>query len=232
MLNRAALRRGVGDALPLFLTVIPFAFVIGLAVVETGMAPLVGWSTSPIIFGGAAQLTVITFLGAGTAVVAVITAALVIQARHLMYSAALAPAFQKQPRWFRWIAPYALIDQVFALVIFRTDDEPADFRSYYLGTMMVYITGWCSMTALGLVVGPLIPESWNFGLAIPLMFVALVVMGINRWPKAVAAVTAGGVTYLLGGLPNRYGLLIGALAGVGAGYLVSTWWERIEEARQ
>ena len=220
-LNRDPFRKGVSDALTLFVTVIPFAFVIGLAIVESGMSPLVGWSSSPIIFGGAAQLTLITFLGAGTAVVAVITAALVIQARHLMYSAALAPVFQRQPRWFRWVAPYALIDQVFALTIMRAADDPDDFRSYYLGSMIVYIIGWCSMTALGLVLGPLVPESWNFGFAIPVMFVALVVMGVNRWPKAVAAVVAGAVTYLFSGLPNRYGLLIGALTGVVVGYLVS-----------
>lgn len=220
-LNSKPFRKGISDAVALFVTVIPFAFVIGLAIVESGMSPLVGWSTSPIIFGGAAQLTLITFLGTGTAVAAVITAALVIQARHLMYSAAMAPTFQQQPRWFRWLAPYALIDQVFALTIFRAKDDPADFRSYYIGSMIVYITGWSSMTALGLVVGPLIPEAWNFGFAIPLMFVSLVVLGVNRWTKAFAAAVAGSVAYLCSGLPNRYGLLIGAVAGVAGGYLMS-----------
>ncbi len=220
-LNRSMVRKGVGDALPLFLTVIPFALIIGLAVVESGLAPLVGWSTSPLIFGGAAQLVVLTLLGTGGAVFAVISAALVIQARHLLYSAALAPVFQRQPRWFRWIAPYALIDQMFALTVVRVGDDPVDFRSYYIGTASVYMIGWNTMTAAGLLIGPQVPTSWELGFAVPLMFVVLLVIGIDRWPKLAAAVAAAGATYLSAGLPNKTSLLVGGGAGVLVGLIVS-----------
>ena len=94
---------------------IPIAVVIGLTVVETGMNQLVGWSSASIIFGGAAQLTLISLLGSGTAV----TAAIVVNACHLMYSAALAPKFQEQLRWLRWVGPYLLIDQLLALSMLR-----------------------------------------------------------------------------------------------------------------
>lgn len=220
-LNRAMVRRGVGDALPLFLTVIPFALIIGLAVVESGLPPLIGWSSSPLIFGGAAQLVVLTFLGAGTAVFAVISAALVIQARHLLYSAAMAPAFQRQPRWFRWLAPYALIDQMFALTVVRAGDDPDDFRSYYIGTASVYIIGWNTTTAAGLLIGPQVPTTWELGFAIPLMFVILLVVGIDRWPKLAAAVAAAGATYLSAGLPNKMSLLVGGGVGVLVGLIAS-----------
>ena len=200
---------------------IPFALVIGLAVVQSGLPPLVGWSSSPIIFGGAAQLTVLTLLGAGTATGAVIAAGLVVQARHLMYSAALAPTFQDQPRWFRWLAPYALIDQMFALGSFYTESDPVDFRSYYIGSGAVYILCWNITTAIGLLVGPLVPESWGIGFAVPVMFVALVVMGLNRWPKVAAAVAAGIAAYLAIGMPNRSGLLVGSFVGVVVGFIVS-----------
>lgn len=220
-LNRALVRKGVGDALPLFLTVIPFALVVGLAVVESGMPPLIGWSSSPVIFGGAAQLVLISLLGAGTAVVAVIGAALVIQARHLMYSAALAPTFQKQPRWFRWLGPYALVDQMFALAVVHADDDPVDFRSYYLGAASVYIVGWNLATAAGLLIGPRVPASWDLGFAVPLMFVILLVVGIDRWPKIFAALVAAAATYLTAALPNRTSLLIGGVVGVAAGLAAS-----------
>lgn len=220
-LNRAMFRRGIGEALPLFLTVIPFALIIGLAIVESGLHPLVGWSASPIIFGGAAQLVVLTLLGSGTALAATIAAGLVIQARHLMYSAALAPTFQKQPRWFQWLGPYVLIDQMFALASTRTHESPEDFRSYYLGAGLVYVIGWNSTTAIGLLIGPVVPESWQLGFAIPLMFVVLLISGINRWPKLVAAVVAAVVTYLTAGLPNKLGLIIGGVVGIAAGVLAS-----------
>ena len=61
--DRAAARQGVIDALPLFVPAIPFGLVIGLAITESGMNPFVGWSGSWLIFGGAAQLTLVTLLG-------------------------------------------------------------------------------------------------------------------------------------------------------------------------
>lgn len=220
-LDRAMFRRGIGEALPLFLTVIPFALIVGLSVVESGLHPLVGWSTSPLIFGGAAQLVVITLLGSGTAMAATVAAGLVIQARHLMYSAALAPTFQRQPRWFQWVGPYALIDQMFALASTRTHESPESFRSYYLGAGMVYLIGWNSTTALGLLIGPAVPESWQLGFAIPLMFVVLLVSGLNRWPKLAAALVGASVTYMTAGLPNKLGLIIGGVSGIAAGVMAA-----------
>lgn len=209
----------MADALPLFVPAIPFGLVLGLAITESGIGNFVGWTSSPLVFGGAAQLTLISLLGAGTAFIAAISAALVVNARHLMYSAAMAPVFQKQPRWFRWFGPYFLIDQLFALMTLRLDDEPAIFRRYYLSAASVFVVGWNITTALGLIIGPVVPQSWQLEFAIPVMFVGLVVMGINRYPKAVAAIVGAATTYLLAGMPNRSGLLVGAFVGVVAGVI-------------
>lgn len=205
--------------MPLVVSAIPFALVIGLAITESGIGSLIGWTGAPLIFAGAAHLTLITLLGTGTAVVAAVSAALVINARHMMYSAALAPAFQKQPRWFRWIGPYALLDQMFAIVILRKDDDPDDFRTYYLTASVIFITFWNIMVALGLLIGPVVPETWQLDFAIPVMFVGIVVMSIDRYPKAVAAIVGATASYLFAGLSNRAGLLVGALVGIIAGVL-------------
>lgn len=218
--KRAISRQAVIDAIPLEIPAIPFALVLGLVITESGIDYLVGWSSSPLIFGGAAQLTLISLLGTGTAWVAAVAAGLVVNARHIMYSAALAPTFQHQPRWFRWLGPYTLIDQVFALVSVRPEEEPAAFRRYYLTAGATFWIFWQALVALGLVIGPVVPEEWNLGFAVPLMFVGLIVVGINKWPKVVAALVGAGVTYLFAGLPNKAGLLVGALAGVLAGYLI------------
>lgn len=218
-LDRSTVWRGVTDALPLFVPAIPFAFVIGLAIIDAGINPLLGWSTSWIIFGGAAQITVITLLGGG-AVLAAIAAGLVVQARHLMYSAALAPAYQKQTPWMRWLGPYVLIDQVFALSSLRTDDDPHTFRTYYLTVGFTIWILWQFTTALGLIVGPVVPAGWRLDFAIPILFLGLVVIGIDRYPKLVAALVAAGVTYLAANLPNRAGILVGSLAGIAAGTLL------------
>jgi 4-azaleucine resistance transporter AzlC len=215
--DRSVARQGVIDALPLFVPAVPFGLVIGLAIADSGMNLLVGWSSSWIVFAGAAQLTLITLLGSGAAAVAAVGTALVVNARHLMYSAALAPAFQRQPSWFRRLGPYLLIDQVFALVTLRPEEEPDRFRTYYLAVAATFWSLWLAVTALGIVIGPVIPEEWNLEFAVPILFIGLLILGIDHWPKVVAAVVGAATTYLAAGLPNRTGLLVGAAVGILAG---------------
>ena len=217
--DRAVARQGMIDALPLFVPAIPFGLVIGLAITESGMNPFVGWSGSWLIFGGAAQLTLVTLLGTGVAVAAAVGTALVVNARHLMYSAALAPTFQSQPRWFRWLGPYLLIDQLFALTTVRPPDEaPESFRTYYLAAGATFWVLWLVVVAFGLLLGPVVPEAWNLEFAIPILFIGLLVLGIDHWPEMVAALVGAAVTYMAAGLPNRTGLLVGAFVGMVAGF--------------
>lgn len=218
-------RRAVSDCVPLFLPAIPFGFVLGLAITESAMPTAIAWSTSPLIFAGAAQLAVVTL--AGTASVwAVIVAGLVINTRHVMYSAAMAPAFQRQPRWMRWVGPMFLIDQVFALAFLQVDRPPAEFRRYYLSAGLFFYLNWQWAVALGMVVGPVVPESWRLEFAPAVMFLGLVLIGINRMPQAVAAFVGGSVALVTAGLPDRLGILVGAVAGVAAAAVAEAYVAR------
>lgn len=221
--DRAVIRQAFLDAIPLYIPGIPFALVIGLAVVDSGIHPFIGWSGSWLIFGGAAQLTVISLLGTGTALVAAISAALVVNARHIMYSAAMAPRFQNQPRWMQLVGPYLLIDQVFALASLRRVDDPDTFRTYYLTVGVTFWILWQVTTALGLLIGPIIPGEWNLPFAVPILFLGLIVMSIDKSPKLVAALVGAGATFLFAGLPSRTGLLVGAVAGIVAGTIAERY---------
>lgn len=202
--------------MPLFLPAIPFAFVLGLAFTESAMPTPIAWSTSPLVFAGAAQLAVVTL--AGTASIwSVVAAGLIINTRHVMYSAALAPTFRHQPRWMRWCGPFLLLDQTFALASLWTERTPAEFRRYYLTVGIFFWVSWQWATALGMLVGPIVPDSWQLEFAPPVMFIGLVLIGIKRLPQAVAAVVGGTVALATAGLPDRLGILIGAVVGVVAG---------------
>ncbi|MCB1854369.1 MAG: branched-chain amino acid permease, partial [Halieaceae bacterium] len=65
--TRRVIRQGVTDALPVFLPAVPFALVLGIAILESGILPALGWSSSALIYGGASQLTLLTLLGDGAA---------------------------------------------------------------------------------------------------------------------------------------------------------------------
>lgn len=216
-------RQGIVDALPMFIPAIPFALVFGIVVGESGVPALIGWSSSPIVFGGAAQITLLTLLGEGASVAAAATAALIVGARHLLYSVTVAPRFQNQPRWFRWVGPYVLIDQVFALTAVDRNHSDEGFRHYFLASGFTFWTLWMSFTGLGLFVGPIIPSEWQLSFAAPVLFMGLLTVSIDRWQKALVAVVSMIATAALADLPNRSGLLIAALIGVALGLLMERW---------
>jgi len=98
--NAGPVKKAILETLTLFLPAIPFALVFGLVVVESGLPALLGWSTSPLMFSGAAQITLVTLLGEGASFAAAATAALIVGARHLFSSIPLAPRFQGHPACF------------------------------------------------------------------------------------------------------------------------------------
>ena len=216
-MNTAPIRpaiQGSLDALPLFVPALPFAFVFGVVVAEAGIPQWLGWSSSPIIFGGAIQVTLFTLFGEGASVAAAVSAALIVGARHMLYSVTLAPKFQNQPGWFRWIGSYVLIDQVFVLSQIKPIDEPVAFRRYFLSAGFTFWVLWMTCTALGIVLGPAIPPEWGVEFAAPVLFISLMMAASDRRDKLAAAGLAMIITYLSAGLPNRVGILIAVISTV------------------
>ena len=216
--NDFIMRQAVRDSTPLFIPAIPFALVLGVAITESAMPTGIAWSTNLFIFAGAAQLATVSLAATATWLTLVATAA-AINLRHVMYSAALAPRFGDQPRWFRWVGPYFLIDQTFALVSARTRLSADTWRRYYLTVGTFFFVLWNIAVVAGMVVGSSIPSEWRLDVAPAVMFAGLVVLGLTNWPGVVAAITGAALCFVSLGVPNNGGILIGAMSGVAAGYI-------------
>lgn len=210
-LTTSIIRLACRDVAVLFLPALPFALLFGVMVVESGVPQLLGWSSSIIMFGGAAQMTLMTLIGEGAAVSAAVTTTLIVTARHILYSVTLAPRFQGQPAWFRWVGPYVLIDQVFALTQVKDLSDDADFRRYYLASGFMFWGLWVSFTGLGIVLAPIIPETLGIDIAIPLLFLGLLLMAIQRWSQVVTAVVSGGAALAFASMDNQVGLIVAVL---------------------
>jgi predicted branched-subunit amino acid permease len=166
------------------------------------------------MFGGSAQMTLITLVGEGAAVSAAITTTLIVTARHILYSVTLAPRFQVQPRWFRWLGPYVLIDQVFALTQVRDLSDDDDFRRYYLTAGFTFWGMWVLFTGLGIVLAPIIPEGIGIEIAITLMFLGLLLMAIRRRAQVVTAALSAGIALGFAHFDNQLGLIVAVVASL------------------
>jgi 4-azaleucine resistance transporter AzlC len=216
--------RAVG---PLLLAVVPFGLVLGVTAAGSAIGGGLGIATSPIIFAGAAQLVTIQLFDTGAGALVVILTALVVNIRHLMYSAAMAPHFRDFPRRSRLLLPYLLTDQAFALSILRyeTVDDPFYKRWFYIGAGVGLWGPWQVATIAGVVLGAQIPESLGLGFAIPLVFLVLLIPVVQTRPGLVAAAVGGVVAVVAAGAPYGLGLVIGAICGVAAGVML----ERVGE---
>ena len=159
-------------------------------------------------------MTLITLVGEGAAVSAAITTTLIVTARHILYSVTLAPRFQVQPRWFRWLGPYVLIDQVFALTQVRDLSDDTHFRHYYLAAGFTFWFMWAVFTGLGIILAPIIPASIGIGIAITLMFLGLLLMAIKRKSQVITAVISAGIALWFAHLDNQIGLIIAVLVSL------------------
>lgn len=217
--------QAVRDAAPVALAYAPFGLALGAALAAGRGAPWVAWSSSPLMFGGAAQLVAVQLLDTGASVAVVVLAALVVNARMLLYSAALAPHIADWPARRRWAAAYLLADPVYALAIarFEQPDHGGSARDrfrYFLASGLVLWTAWMTLTGAGVLLAGVLPASLHLELAAPLTFLLLLLPMLTTKAAYSAAAAGGVVAVAASGLPLGLGLLAGAGAGIAVGGIV------------
>lgn len=214
---------GFKQMVPAALGVLPFATMIGVALGESPVSNFAGYVGGFFVAGGSAHLAAIGSMSVGTGMVATIVTALMINARGLVYGAALGPAFRSQPKWFRWVAAYSLVDQMFAVVggVLERDDRYV--RSFYVGAMSVLWTAYFGGVAIGMTVGPVIPSSIPLALCIPVLFLTMLVPGVKSRPSYAAAVVGLAVAILGSDLPSGVGLVAAIVLGTVAGVIAERW---------
>lgn len=214
----ADFREGTRDTLPVAVSVLPYGLVVGSTAAAAGFSVVQATSLSLLVNAGSSQLAAIELLGNGAPLAVVVLTALVINARLVMYSASLAPHFREEPTSWRAVLAFLIIDPVYAMASLRFDgDASVHRRWYYLGLAAPLFPAWVASTAVGAVVGALVPSWLPLSFAVPMVFLALVIQAVKDRPGAAAAGTGATVAVVGAGLPLNLGLLAGAVAGVAAG---------------
>lgn len=209
---------GMRSALPALPANIPFGLVAGVAAVDVGLSGLEGVLLSGLWFAGAAQLAALELLGENAPLLVVLVTALVVNARYVMYSAAIAPYFEEFNRPTRWVAAFFLLDVTFALAITEFEaGSTSDDLSFYLGAAIPLWFAWTTATLAGVLLGTRIPPEWGIDFAVPLLFLALLAPSIEGRASVLAAVVGGVGATVGAGIPLNIGLIVAAFLGVVVG---------------
>ena len=239
----ADIASGARAMAPLLLGVVPFGMVCGVAASDAGLPSVASLGMALLVCAGASQLIALQLVAEGGAVWLIVLSTLVVNLRFVMYSASLAPHFERLPARWKGLLAYLVNDASYALAVPRFEeydgdvergvgrgDEPYERAShkgrYFLGAGVSLVVVWMLSNAAGVFLGARVPDGWPLDFVIPLALLALLLPAITGRASAVAALSAGVVAVLGASLPLNLGLVVAALVGVSAGLFFRGWERR------
>ncbi len=210
--SRARLGR---DALVIAAYALPVGLVYGLATLQAGLSLLDTIAMCLLVLAGGAQFAAVGMVKDGAPWLAIAGVTLLVNARHLLYSAALAPYLTSVRRREKVLMAHFLTDESFALSLahFRRIGR-FDRRGFWLASMAVTIP-WTVGSAAGyLAAGAVDIERLGLDIAFPAAMAGLslgMVSGRRDLAAALGAVAVAVPVGLVGGA--SVGLIAGAALG-------------------
>ncbi len=216
------------QALPIILGYVPVGFAYGVLAQKSGLSALNTLLMSALVYAGSAQLIAVGLFAAAANPLAIVATTFVVNLRHLLMSAALAPYLGRWNKTRLALFAAQMTDETFALHanrFARNETGPAET----FGINVIAQSAWVGSTALGLAASTLITDVRPIGLdyALPAMFIGLLLGQLKSRQHLVVAVTAGALStaLMLAGLGQSHVLaatVIAATIGLG----VHAWTSR------
>jgi 4-azaleucine resistance transporter AzlC len=218
---RAARRRLLLDTAGIAVSAIGFGFVFGLAARNAGYSAVEAGAMSVIGFAGAAQFAAVGYVSAGLPWAPIVVLTFFLNARHLLYSASLAPRLRSVPFLQRAAMAHVLTDEAFALAATHFHRlGRVDVPGYWIGAILGVFIPWNLATLAGVLLGGAIPDPSRFGLDVvfPAAMAGLAV-GLTTGRREVVAAGAGAAIGIV--LSLAIGPALGIVAGGLLGPLVA-----------
>lgn len=218
---RAEFWAGARDTFPLVVGAIPFGIIFGTLAAGSGLSFAGTVAMSAFVFAGSSQFIALGLIAAATSWPFIVLTTFVVNLRHALYSATLAPQVKHLSAGWQIPLAFWLTDETFVIAAnhYNRGDASPHKHWYWLGSAIFMYTNWQLCTWLGLTVGQLIPDAaaWGLDFAMPVTFLGMVVPYLKSRPMLAAVVVSGVVAVLAYPMPNKLGLIVAAVAGIVAG---------------
>jgi 4-azaleucine resistance transporter AzlC len=211
-------QRLVGDALAIASYAFPVGLVFGLAALQARYSLVDVVVNSVVALAGGAQFAAAGMVKDGASWLAIAGVTLLVNARHLLYSAATAPYTAVRSRRERVVMAHFLTDETFALSLahFRRI-RGFDARGYWIAAMAIFIP-WTTGSAVGYVAGGAVDVNrLGLDVAFPAAMAGLSLGMVSGRRDVAAALGAVAMAVPLG---LAAGASVGLVAGAVVGPLV------------
>lgn len=217
--RKTEFHQGLIDSIPMLLGFIPIALVLGAQAATKGLDSAEVSLMVGLNFAGGSEFTAVKLWTSPPHIMLIVAMSLLVNSRHLMMSAAIAPLLNHLPKRKVLPALFFMCDESWALALNHAERQPIKriHLSYFLGAALPLYASWVFFTGLGAVIGPALGdiERYGFGMAFIAIFLVLLK---GMWKSArralpwlVSLVTAA-ITYLA--IPGAWYVAAGAVAGI------------------
>ena len=173
--KRTVFLEGFRDGIPIALGYFAVAFSLGIAARNAGLTAFQGFIASTLCVASAGEYALFTMIGAGATYLETAILTLITNARYFLMSCAMSQKIDpKMPNAHRYLFGAGITDEIFAITIARPGRlEPM----YNYGAMAVSVPAWAVGTALGIIMGNLLPARAVSALSVALygMFLAIII---------------------------------------------------------
>ncbi len=201
---------------------LPIGLAFGVLASTAGLSIYSAVAMSVFVFAGSAQLISVGMIDTGAGVAAITMTVFLVNLRHMLMSAYLAPHLGRLATWQQVLFSYEITDESFAVhsAYFRRQGTPpaAELFAVNVFAHLAWITG----TLLGAWLGVYLTfdiDAYGVDYALPAMFIALLLMQIENTRLVIIAILAAtlGLIFYLAGMNQLYiifATVIAATVGV------------------
>ncbi|ELL3369799.1 AzlC family ABC transporter permease [Shigella sonnei] len=222
--------RGTRAALPVIIGFLPFGLLLGAQAAQKGLDACSLMPMTGLNFGGGSEFAAIALWTSPPHVLTIVLVSLLVNSRHLLMGASLAPYLSHLPRRKALLALFFMCDETWAMSMAdsahrRTQGiTPALSAGFYTGVAASLWLTWIISTGLGVILGPVLGDitRWGFDMAFPAVFLVLL-KGMWKGCRAalpwLVSLLCAGMTYHF--IPGAAYVPVGAVSGIAAILLLS-----------
>ncbi|QOF70721.1 AzlC family ABC transporter permease [Aminobacter sp. SR38] len=222
--------RGMRSCTPVLLGIVPYALVLGAQAAQKGLSPVEVPLMTGLNFAGGSEFAAIQLWTSPPHVLLIVAITFLVNSRHLLMGAALAPFLRHLPRRKVFPALFLMCDESWALGLADARKRaaaglgPAFSLPYYAGASIPFYLAWVVFTGLGGALGPVLGdvEAYGFDMAFPAVFLVLLAgmwRGVAAARPWLVSLVVAALVYLL--VPGAWYVAAGALSGLVAAYVLA-----------
>ena len=212
-------------AMPVVLGYLPIGFAYGVLAINAGLSIFQTVLMSIIVYAGSAQLIAVSLFAQAIHPLSIITTTFIVNLRHMLMSAALAPHMRHWKSYQVGLFSFELTDESFGVHSLRFDRGENHPKSTLLINFICQ-SAWVLGSLLGAVAGNMIQDVRPFALdyALPAMFIALLILQIKNRKHLIIALISAGLSLVLWQLgATQWHVIIATIIAATLGAGIETW---------